>query len=217
MKSNWRTILLILGVALIIFGAPWLLTLPTFCDRFNYETTGAIGDTIGGLTGPFINGLGAILVYIAFREQVKANKLLSSREQERDILEQINSIKADQNEEKTFEKTVGEIIDKADRMTWASRDLTMAILLDKAFYFLSEFVLAIELLKKYQGDKEYPKRKLQMLFTIRYREHTNKLYKTIHPRTPIEGNNHTMQIIEITSTINELRKYFNDEVDDLPK
>lgn len=213
MKFYWRTILLIIGVACLIFGAPWLLTQPAFYARFNYESTGAIGDTIGGLTAPFINGLGAILVYIAFREQVKANKLFSSREQEREIIDQINSIKENQKEEKTFEKTVGEIIDHADRMTLPSRDLATAILLDRALYFLSEFALALELIKRYEGDNEFLKRKLKLLFTIRYREHINKLYKTIHPRTKIEGNNHTAQIIEITSTIRKLREYFQEEED----
>lgn len=43
------------------------------CISFD-TNSGAIGDTIGGITSPFVNLLGAILIYISFREQVESNK-----------------------------------------------------------------------------------------------------------------------------------------------
>lgn len=152
MKQKIITTLLSIGILLIIVGVPFIYTMPAILERFNYTGTGSIGDTIGGLTAPFINGIGAILVYIAFREQVKANKLLSGREQERDILDQIKSIQDNQQESYSFEKVAGQIIDTADRMTSASPDLTVTILLDRALYFLSEFTLATELVERYSGD-----------------------------------------------------------------
>lgn len=74
----------IFGIVIIllacIFVVPWLFT-KVFSSSYNFESTGQIGDTIGGITAPFINGIGAILVYIAFKEQVKSGK--SGREEKR--------------------------------------------------------------------------------------------------------------------------------------
>lgn len=42
---------------------------------FDWSKTGVIGDTFGGLTAPFVNLVGAILVYISFEAQRKANKI----------------------------------------------------------------------------------------------------------------------------------------------
>lgn len=43
----------------------------------NPNEAGVLGDTVGGLVGPFINLLAAYLVYISFKAQVKANRLLA--------------------------------------------------------------------------------------------------------------------------------------------
>ncbi|MCA0237544.1 MAG: hypothetical protein LCH81_14290 [Bacteroidetes bacterium] len=55
-------ILLWVGIPLcilspILFTQPWGL--------IDFSNTGAIGDTIGGITAPFINILGAVLVFLA--------------------------------------------------------------------------------------------------------------------------------------------------------
>lgn len=69
-------LLLIIGV-IIIFLAPWIFTrnwcLPSF------ESTGPIGDTIGGITAPFLNLIGATLVFFALKAQVKANQLVQNQ------------------------------------------------------------------------------------------------------------------------------------------
>ncbi|MGE0566610.1 MAG: hypothetical protein AB7O73_01565 [Bacteroidia bacterium] len=41
--------------------------------NFNWDKTGVIGDTIGGITSPIVNLFAAFLVYISFEEQRKAN------------------------------------------------------------------------------------------------------------------------------------------------
>lgn len=77
MKPNhvfWLTILVIV----IIVVVPWLFTQKYF-TLGDYSSTGQIGDTIGGLASPFINGLAAILVFVTFREQVNANKELKAQ------------------------------------------------------------------------------------------------------------------------------------------
>lgn len=71
-KAKW---LLAIGILIIIL-MPFLLTLEFFHARFNFSETGQIGDTIGGITAPFLNLIGAFLVFYALKAQVKANELV---------------------------------------------------------------------------------------------------------------------------------------------
>ncbi len=52
-----------------------VFTRPSFSSFFDFTQTGPIGDTIGGITAPFFNLLAAILIFISFRAQVKANSI----------------------------------------------------------------------------------------------------------------------------------------------
>lgn len=58
----------------IIFILPWLFT-RTSISIDDYNDLGGIGDTINGIAGPFIALLAAILTFLAFYVQYKANKL----------------------------------------------------------------------------------------------------------------------------------------------
>lgn len=63
--------ILILG-CVFIFIIPWILTRP-FWSFLDYNSTGGIGDTINGIAGPFIALLAAILTFLAFYIQYRAN------------------------------------------------------------------------------------------------------------------------------------------------
>ena len=65
---------------LLIFLLPILLT-QTF-SWVDFSKTGTIGDTIGGITTPFISVMAAILVYYSFRQQIIANKILADQRQD---------------------------------------------------------------------------------------------------------------------------------------
>jgi len=71
-RAKW---LLLIG-GLVILIMPFLLTEHFFHERFNFSETGQIGDTIGGITAPFLNLIGAVLVFYALQAQVKANELI---------------------------------------------------------------------------------------------------------------------------------------------
>lgn len=76
-----RTTLILLGLyVLFIFFSPILFSKISTIVSFDAKS-GAIGDTIGGITAPFINLLAAILVYLSFREQIKANEVLNKENQ----------------------------------------------------------------------------------------------------------------------------------------
>lgn len=70
--------LLYIGIGLILLS-PFLLTGHSFWNRLNFSQTGQIGDTIGGITAPIVNLLGAILVYLALKAQIEANLILKSQ------------------------------------------------------------------------------------------------------------------------------------------
>ena len=69
-KGFWKSFTWFLIVALLICCLPWLLAKHSWID---FSTTGEIGDTIGGIMGPFIAIAAAGLTFIAFWVQYKAN------------------------------------------------------------------------------------------------------------------------------------------------
>lgn len=74
-KEFWKWLTPVLIVILIICSFPYLFTLRTFTG-ISFDDTGSIGDTIGGIMGPFIAIVAAILTFIAFWVQYKANEQL---------------------------------------------------------------------------------------------------------------------------------------------
>lgn len=101
---NWITrnigIIIVFVIIAIIF-APSFFSGSTFawfenCFLFrnvNFnEKTGVIGDTIGGVTAPFIGVLSIILLYITFREQRQFNKTQRSASDWTVLLEMKNTI-----------------------------------------------------------------------------------------------------------------------------
>ena len=73
-KNSWmvrRAGLLFLLASVVISFTPFLFTQFQVIEGLNFDNTGAIGDT----TAPFINMFAAFLVYLALKEQVKANQI----------------------------------------------------------------------------------------------------------------------------------------------
>ena len=66
----------VISLLLVVFGcfAPRIFT-GEGCERLDFTETGQIGDTIGGLMGPFIAMAGVFLTFVAFLMQVKANEI----------------------------------------------------------------------------------------------------------------------------------------------
>lgn len=65
--------LFLLGI-LFVIAAPYLFTRSIGLTNFN--DTGSIGDTIGGITAPIVSLLGSLLVFFALKAQIEANKLV---------------------------------------------------------------------------------------------------------------------------------------------
>lgn len=69
-NSFWKSFSWFLMIVIAICCLPWLLAKHTWID---FSSTGEIGDTIGGIMGPFIAIAAAGLTFIAFWVQYKAN------------------------------------------------------------------------------------------------------------------------------------------------
>ena len=69
-KSFWKSFGWFLLIAAVICCMPWVLAKHSWID---FTRTGQIGDTIGGIMGPFIAIAAAGLTFIAFWVQYKAN------------------------------------------------------------------------------------------------------------------------------------------------
>ena len=74
---HFRIVLLLLCVSLLIIGfIPIILPMMNKCWSLGLGTeTGVIGDSIGGMTAPFFGLLNAIIVYLAFQQQIRANEI----------------------------------------------------------------------------------------------------------------------------------------------
>ena len=69
-KSFWKSFSWFLLIAAIICCLPWIFAKHSWID---FTNTGQIGDTIGGIMGPFVALAAAGLTFIAFWVQYKAN------------------------------------------------------------------------------------------------------------------------------------------------
>jgi hypothetical protein len=201
--ENYTTSQLLLLVAIIILVVPPLLTLPAFCDLFNFSTTGQIGDTIGGLTAPFLNGLTAVLVFIAFKEQINANEIFKNQEKSRNILDQITLVQEDKLK---IEEIIVALI---RRETFLIQQDTIEIIvaINKVIYFLSELRLATELIEEYKGERDFLYRKLYYLYVIRYKDLFSKLETNIKQQRVVLQNFETYKI-EMLSEILYLNRNF---------
>jgi len=71
-KGFWKSFGWFLIIAILICCLPWILT-NTWFSILDFSKTGQIGDTIGGIMGPFVAIAAAGLTFIAFWVQYKAN------------------------------------------------------------------------------------------------------------------------------------------------
>lgn len=72
-RSFKITIVIFLIVIVFIFWLPYLVTTRSWFD-LDFSDSGEVGDTIGGITAPFIAVGASILTFIAFWVQFKANE-----------------------------------------------------------------------------------------------------------------------------------------------
>lgn len=76
LSKRERIYYLIFGI--FLFLLPVILTSETL-SIVSFRDTGQIGDTIGGITSPFLSFFGSILVYLALKAQIVANDKIQTQ------------------------------------------------------------------------------------------------------------------------------------------
>ncbi len=222
-ETNWIEKLkdwhILLFIAVTILVLPLLLTIPVnwlfknsfLQNLFDLSGKGEVGDTIGGITAPFINGLAAFLVFIAFKEQINANKIFKRQEEARNIFEQIKLIQDDNLE---IEKTINVVIDSYTSYYKEKEKVTMANL-NQVIYFTTEISLAIDLIEKYNGEnKAFLYKKLFYLYVIKYQNwfiELEKIFKiclhNVNPDYELYVTELLFQIQYLNSVLIDVNKY----------
>lgn len=86
-------LVLLTGSIFVVFAPKWF-TGPASTAQFDFTETGNIGATIGGITAPLVGLTTAILMYLAFYAQFKANtkqwEIIEKNEYRKDENEALN-------------------------------------------------------------------------------------------------------------------------------
>src|SRR5690606_15359467 len=106
-------ILLWIGIPICALS-PLILTLPW--GWADFSNTGNIGDTIGGITAPFINILGAILVFLALKAQIQANLVIQEQIDRQDDEKKL------ENESKQLNQYYSNLKSSIDGYTYSTLD-----------------------------------------------------------------------------------------------
>ncbi len=205
--EDYTTSQFILVIALIILLIPPLLSLPSIFEIFNFSNKGQIGDTIGGITAPFINGLAAILVFLAFKAQIEANKILvnankilQQQENARTILEQIKII---QDDKIKIEEILGAFNARIGHLP--EPEIPGFInLINKTTFFTGEIRLAYNLIIEYEGEKDFLWKKLFYLYVIVYKDIFDRL--RIEIQATVIHHDYEFHITELLLSINFLNE-----------
>ncbi len=73
-KRFYISISVFIVLVILFLFFPFILTKDSIFNGFDFTNTGSIGDTIGGIMGPFIAIIAAGLTFIAFWVQYQFNR-----------------------------------------------------------------------------------------------------------------------------------------------
>jgi hypothetical protein len=205
---------LIFLLGFVILFIPPLLLKPAFCDFFGLIEGNQLGSTFDGITAPFINSIAAILVFIAFKEQVKANNLIKEQQYFQHIQEQIyrledNFIDLDEVI-KEIKKNINGSINIHTTRIGEAKPLVYNInsdALNKIIYSTVIFEQTIDLINQLNNNKEFMKRKIRTLYVIMYEDNYLKLDVIL--KKIIGKNNSELYVAEALLGIKKLQEIKN--------
>lgn len=203
-RKQW---ILAVGVFLfIVFVIPWGFTrtiegLPGFLD------TGPIGDTIGGLTAPFINGISAILVYLAFRSQYRANEIFIGLEKNRNKRDDYFGLV---NNASKMNSNLGQLLNslKVRGRSYKSTANHLSKEINELLIFFYDFnFLFRELMDQREKDKELMQR-MAHLYNTYFFEPIEDMH-TIYSKTgTAQKMSESFEIIRLVDLVNKARNNY---------
>lgn len=153
------------SILFLIFLTLFVIVLVQGYSFLFNDQTAKIGDSIGGMTSPIINSVAALLVYIAFKEQKKANDIIFSQENFKMANEEINSLSFD------VCKTLIENLPKKQQSLYQRKELfsNLSDKIDELCYFFREIEIIIELIEgiRAENPRSLLTKKLIAFYTMR--------------------------------------------------
>jgi len=214
MKFDVKVRHLVIILGLIILVIPPLLKLPAVCEFFDFSSAGQIGDTIGGITVSFINAIGAILVFLAFKEQIKANNLIKEQQLFQHIQEQIHRLEdnfidlSKVNDSIYFDiSESSKVLNNYDNKGVQKSYFIRKSALNKALYSTTVFELTTDIINKMESNKDFLFKKLKMVYSIIYQDKYQNLDKYLKGLMNMESSTKALEA-DILLTIKELEEKF---------
>lgn len=219
--ENAKTSQIILVILMIILIVPTLLSLPALFPWLDFSKSGEIGSLIGGVTAPFINGLAALLVFLAFKAQIKANvelkktntiqneanQSLKNQEQANLIMNQLSFLQEDKYE---FLDVITQVQKYQNYYKGTRTDvgsfpyINSRRHLNKILYYIAEIRITTDEIDNFLGKKRFLYKKLYYIYDIKFRpgfeELTNK-FKSVESKLDDD-------LLEIFNQIEKLDKFF---------
>jgi hypothetical protein len=151
MKKKFVLMWYVIGLILISLALIYLVYLLTHkYGLFGLSANdGAIGDAINGITAPVIGIAGSLLIFISFREQVKANNLLSRFNEYKLYVDFINELKRDildLHNKKGFIATTPYLTNIRNRQSVPAKFKRQLIFILKEFIDINQRVIEIQIL-----------------------------------------------------------------------
>lgn len=178
-----------IGFVLFLFSSIYIFTRPAIWESYDLTGTGQIGDTIGGITAPAINILGAILVFISFLAQNKANKILSAQNSFSLLHDLYKDLKNDfsnltfsssiiKEGREYFGKKALSLFTNTLELRIKSEKFPNNSFFDEFLFLMGNFTILIEIIESSDVDenqKKYILRLLHFLFLTRIKKHLIKI------------------------------------------
>jgi hypothetical protein len=184
-----NTDLLIIALVLILILIYSLLICVFLAYQYNNKSNvGELGSIIGGILGPFVSLFGSMIVYFAFREQRKANKITNELFFSQSIINQLdmlsdkfmaigdNSINNYLNciANLPFISLIGTGNYKINRASNEIQGISKIILI-QIDYFLSLFLETSLEINKYQGENTFLYNKAKNHYSFMYEKVIHKV------------------------------------------
>lgn len=187
---------LLLLIAVIILVAPYLFTFGAIWGHWDFSKTGQIGDTIGGITAPFMSAVATVVVFAAFKVQVKANQMFKQQQNIQSIESLISKLEDRSIELHIQKKKIQESLRESSNIkgNWDSiTNKQIRFTIDQqsgleVLYSSIMFVICNEMLENLDSEKGLLFKRLGLLYSIKYSNTFSELYEWIHGKQNIESN-----------------------------
>lgn len=214
MKKELTTrnlLLIIAGIAVLL---PFIAIIPGVGDLVSKMNGGVVGDAIGGITSPFINGIAAILVFVAFKEQIKANNPIKEQQYFQHVQEQLFRLEDDfmkiahaAKDVRLALKTSGQVMDNKGPDGKLTNYFISEEGLKRIMYVATTLHLAYHSIYKTGESKKYLLMKLSEVYDILYKKTLVDMATELTRLKDVRSDTKMLESAYII-TVNELDKRF---------